>query len=620
MSSGGNGIALLDLLEPGWRIRLRAGALAGELEVEPEVRDAAARALGQASRARDPAELARRWPACVAVALAQVAAAGYRRRGGFWSDWHRACGAVRSRPAVDWGRAFLDALAELGLPAPHRDADTAVLVHMALPTSCLGEVLGRQAVSAACGPADPAVRALLRHGGAAAESLLGRCRTLVELLRTGADDASAEDVAGLRLPARIVDAARQVVSDLSETRPTLRLDPYGQGVLLADSGRGAAPEDVASTGEPLLLFDEDGAALSGALPPEAVWALHPEDRRLCADVPPRVLVAGGTPLGWRGWRLVLIGLDRVSWLALDGADARRHRVRGRSRPRLVTGPALPGVTTPAGLPVHPALPAVRLPEGEGRWRVEVRRANGGPVLARTEVSAADWESTRLWAAMGRPVLGELVVSATSLVAADAQAGFRRTVAVAEGLAVRYSPDIRLTHARGIEPVEVVLPSAPGLTMAPHAVALAPSVEHVEVRCVAGPVVRTLVLTPPRARTRVEPESGGGPAAAWHTFGPLPLDLAAFRRPVALRLDLPGIAYHPPLDVVAGNEVVQRLEPSQRGRYPLRRLLDTIAAHGDAELRVTIAGRTATVARLAAAATGADPWLPAPAARTPTPSP
>lgn len=617
LNRGANGIALLELLEPAWRLQLRAGALAGELDVEPEVREAAARALGEASRRHtSPRDLARRWPACVVVALAQVAAACYRR-GAFWPGWQRACGlSLSRRAATDWRRAFVDALAVLGLSWQHDDADTAVLVHLAVPTSCLGEVLRRQATNAALDRVDPAVAALVRHGGAAAASLLDRCRTLVGLFRTQGDEVSVEDMAGLRLPARIVDAARQVASDLREARVAVRLDPYGRGVLLAAEERGAMPEDVVDAADPLLVFDEDGAALFGALPTEAVWVLHPAGRQLRADVPPQVLVEGRAPLAWRGWRLVLIALDGVSWLALDGADARRRRVRGRARPRLVTGPAIPGVTTPGGLPVYTALPALRLPTGEGRWRVEVRRANGGPVLARVEAGAVEWEPERLWAAVGRPVLGELVVSATRLDEADTGAGLRRTLAVADGLAVRYSPELRLTHAEGIEPAEAVLSPVPGLTTAPPAVALAPAVVRVEVRCVAGSVVQTLVLTPPHCRTRLEPESGSGSAAtAWHTLGPLRLDLAEAERAGALRLDLPGIAYHPPLEVVARNEAVQRLEPSRPGRYPLRRLLDTVAAHGAVELRVTIGGRTATVARIAAPPPGADPWLSASATRT-----
>ncbi|HEX5406706.1 MAG TPA: hypothetical protein VFX16_30905, partial [Pseudonocardiaceae bacterium] len=304
LNRGANGIALLELLEPGWRLQLRAGALAGELDVEPEVREAAARALGEASRRQPPVDLARRWPACVVVALAQVAAACYQR-GAFWPGWQRACGlSVNRRAAGDWRRAFVDALAVLGLPRQHgdadTDADTAVLVHLAVPTICLAEVLRRQAVNAALDPVDPAVTAVLRHGGAAAASLLDRCRTLVELFRTQGDEVPVEDVAGLRLPARIVDAARQVAGDLREARVAMRLDPYGRGVLLAAEDRAAAPEDVVDAADPLLVFDEDGAALLGALPTDAVWVLHPEGRRLCADVPPQVLVEGRAPLAWPG--------------------------------------------------------------------------------------------------------------------------------------------------------------------------------------------------------------------------------------------------------------------------------------------------------------------------------
>ena len=52
------------------------------------------------------------------------------------------------------------------------------------------------------------------------------------------------------------------------------------------------------------------------------------------------------------------------------------------------------------------------------------------------------------------VLGELVVTVTALDTPQA-AGLRRTVAVAEGLAVSYSPALRLTDTAGLEPAEAV---------------------------------------------------------------------------------------------------------------------------------------------------------------------
>jgi hypothetical protein len=57
-----------------------------------------------------------------------------------------------------------------------------------------------------------------------------------------------------------------------------------------------------------------------------------------------------------------------------------------------------------------------------------------------------------------------------------------------------------------------------------------------------------------------------------------------------------------------NNVVQVLEPNRRGRYPLRRMADTVTAHGGASLRITVGGRTATIARITPPDGLADPWV------------
>src|SRR6202040_1463288 len=74
MSGPPMGSTLLDLLEPGWRRHLASGEPAGTLDVEPEMLDAAARALGDLSRSEPPTVLNRRWPACIVVAMAQITA------------------------------------------------------------------------------------------------------------------------------------------------------------------------------------------------------------------------------------------------------------------------------------------------------------------------------------------------------------------------------------------------------------------------------------------------------------------------------------------------------------------------------------------------------------------
>ena len=556
MSGPPAGSTLLDLLEHRWRRHLAAGEPAGTLDVEPEMLDAVALALGDLSRSEPPTVLNRRWPACIVVAVAQVTAR-YDKTGKVWPAWFRATRTrAANRSAADWAEAFLGSLATLGVPVPAGNPLETVLAHAAVT--------------------DPARTVAAAHPG----------------------------------PGR---------------RGTLRLDPFGRGVLTRDAdpdaGRGQdhagswtamSPAEVTEPADPLLAFDADGEQIAAMLPPEAVWLAYPQDRALRADRTPRVLVESRLPLAWNGWRLVQLDLAGVAWLALEPAGGnapRRHPVRGRSRPRLVTGVPVPGIHTPDGLPVFGTLPMVRLPSGEIRWQVEVRRSGSGPVLAAVEASGDRWEPERLWDRVPRPVLGELAVTVTPLGAPQAT-GLRRTVAVAEGLDVGYSPALRLTDARGLEPAEAVLSPAPGMTASPRAAMIPAEVTGVEAACVAGPVVLPLRVTPPHCRVRIEPEPGSGDApTAWHSLGPLPLRAADLIRGGALHLDLPGTAGDPPVDVVAAGGTVQVLMPSKRGRYPLRRMLDTVSAHGGAELRITVGARTAVVARISAPTAAGDPWLP-----------
>jgi hypothetical protein len=548
------GSMLLDLLEPGWRRHLASGEPGGTLEVEPEMLAAVVLTLGDLSRSEPPAVLSRRWPACIVVAVAQVTAC-YDRNGKVWPAWFRATRTrAARRSAADWAEAFLGSLATLGVPATAGDPLAAVLAHATVPA-----------------PSPPAP------------------------------------------------------SPPGFPRRPLRLDPFGRGVLARnpdpDAGPGpitagswiaVSPAEVTDPADPLLAFDADGEQLAGALPPESVWLAYPRDRALRADRTPRVLVESRLPLAWNGWRLVQLDLAGVAWLALEPADGnapRPHQVRGRSGPWLVPGVPVPGLHTRDGLPVSGTLPMVRLPSGELRWQIEVRRSGSGPVLATVEASGDRWEPERLWDLVPRPVLGELAVTVTA-VGVPQVTGLRRTVAVAEGLDVSYSPALRLPDARGLEPAEAVFSPAPGMTVSPRAAMIPAEVTGVEVACVAGPVVLPLRVTPPHCRVRVEPEPGSGDApTAWHSLGPLPLRAADLVRGGALHLDLPGTAHHPPVDVVAAGGTVQVLMPSKRGRYPLRRMLDTVSAHGGAELRITVRARTAVVARISAPAAAGDPWLP-----------
>jgi hypothetical protein len=63
-------------------------------------------------------------------------------------------------------------------------------------------------------------------------------------------------------------------------------------------------------------------------------------------------------------------------------------------------------------------------------------------------------------------------------------------------------------------------------------------------------------------------------------------------------------------MIAREQVVQVLQPTRQGRYPLRRMLDTVTSHREVSLRITAAGRTAIIAHVRGTADRADPWLPA----------
>ncbi len=554
MSGALTGGRLLDLLEPAWRRGLAAGGPAAALDVAPELPSAAAMALGGQSRALTVSGTAERWPACVVVALAHVTSAAVTSAAGalsFWPAWHRAAGLRASRhSASEWGSAFLAALGALGLPASGPAAEDAVLAHAVV-----------------------------------------------------AERESQDETEGY--------------CEISG----LRLDPFGGGVVRVDAASGQAraalPAEATGTGGRLLAFDTDGALVGRILPAETVWALHPATAELRSDVQLRTVLTSTLPLTWRGWRLVQLDLRGASWLALHdsgapdgGASARlggeRRMVRGRTKPVLRTGTPIPGVTTMADEPVFSGPPKVLLPPGQDSWRVEARRAGTGAVLASVTATGDAWHPDVLWRDVPRPLLGELTIIVTP--------GLRRSVVLAEGVGLTSYPAPRLTSQKGLEPAEAVISAPPGMTVFPPAVAYREGTVRREVTCVAGPVVQLFAVTPPHISLRVDPEPGsGGTATHWHHAGPLRLTSDDLWRGGALRIDLPGVALLPPVTVTARRpedgeeEQVQVLAPTGDGRYPLRRILDTAAAHGDVALTIDIAAVPVTIATVTGTSHGNDPW-------------
>lgn len=388
----------------------------------------------------------------------------------------------------------------------------------------------------------------------------------------------------------------------------LRLEPFGGGVLHVDAASGharpALPEEITETRGRLLAFDADGTLADRELPAEAVWVIYPATAELRSDIQPRTLVTSTLPLAWRGWRLVQLDLRGASWFAVH--DGERRVVRGRTKPVLRTGLPILGIATTAGRPVVASPPEVLLPPGQDKWRIEARRAESGAVLASVTTTGDAWRPDALWRNVPRPLLGELAVTVTP--------GLRRTVAIAEGLTVTSYPAPRLTSTAGLEPAEAVISVPPGMTASPSAVAYSEESVTREITCVAGPVAARLAVTPPHIRLRVDPEPGsGGTATPWHHAGPLRLTSDDLWRSGALRIDLPGVAAPPPVTIIVRNhgdtaeKPVQILDPTRDGRYPLRRILDTVTAHDDVELTIAIAGVPVTIATVTGVSPGNDPW-------------
>lgn len=490
--------ALLDLLERSWAGPLRQVSLVIEADPREEMIEAAAVALGQAYRRLDHRDLAVRWPACVAVSMAGVAA-HHAGDGAFWPHWWT---VSRHRgSASKWGAAFLDAVRAFGLRA------------------------------------DPDVkRSIMTH-------------------------------AGLGTTAEV---------------PRLRLDPFGQGIQRDDT---PMPNPDAGIADTLLVFAEDGRHLPGDLPPGAVWVAYPDARELIADVPLRVIAESFLPLGWDGWRLAQISLEDASWLALT--DGPRRLVRGRARPRLLMDDLIPGVAAPDGSAVLAAPPALRLPEGA--WVVTVGRATG-------DESAAPADPTDLWARLPRPLLGTFTVTVRD---ADGR-GTQESVTVAEGLRVFYDPPVRVFDDKGLVPSDALFGTEPGLTVTPQALTFRPEETMRQVTCVAAGRSLTFAVTPPHMRVLTGHD--------WRT-APLHLTRASLADLESLRIEIPGARERLPVEVLADGAIVQELTPHARGDYLLRRVLDTVAAHGHATLVVRWDGRVIPLAMIRPAPrTSPDPWL------------
>jgi hypothetical protein len=266
----------LDRWDAEWRALLRGVSLVAEIDVAPEESRAALDKLGTAywrdgTSAERKERLLTKWPACLVVGMAGVAATDYQK-GSYYEYLWEAAGYVGSYPDQRlWGQAFLNALDSLRLPrfpTTRRTFVGPILMHCGIPTYCLKDLLrllidhvrydpGLDADSfvnwAAASQGrmstlDKPVQDLILDGGEYAYHVIDRLLNLLDRMRD-----PTLDQFGVGLPERIITEASRLTSagllgQLPGSRrparaavgqPRLALDPFGEGsrILLPHSER-----------------------------------------------------------------------------------------------------------------------------------------------------------------------------------------------------------------------------------------------------------------------------------------------------------------------------------------------------------------------------------------------
>ncbi len=281
---------LLRLREEAWQPKLRGASLVAEVaeaDLSPERTDQVAEVLGRLyGKLEDPRTGGQgfllRWPACLTAAMAGVAATRYHE-GTYWSALWDVTGVLGGpQDQAIWGRAFNEAVDQLGMAAfpdlPLRYVGP-VLMHAGIPTYCLGDyfrlLLARRRLDPgmdaesflawATAPGrtqrlsglDVPARRFLTDGGDYALDVADRSLDLLDRL---ADPDP--DLDGVRLPARIIEAAREEAAGQglertavrsterkargAASRPRIGLDPYGAGVQVILPAVGDAPDGIAT--------------------------------------------------------------------------------------------------------------------------------------------------------------------------------------------------------------------------------------------------------------------------------------------------------------------------------------------------------------------------------------
>lgn len=394
----------------------------------------------------------------------------------------------------------------------------------------------------------------------------------VAIWRVTADGAS-ETVQSRAMWAGTAEAAPETTYPLP--RPV-------RGVLVSLAGRDLTAElQVVDPADPILFFTDDGRQVHGALslPRGRLWILHPADRELVVSGEAGEVAEPPVPFGWEGWRLRLVSLDNAHAVSLDGGRA--HSVHGQAQPRLLLDEPVRGVTTPYGSPVYDQPPSLVLPGEHGAsisWHVDIRPSVGAASsLVSLEVEGPS--ELDLGRHLPHPLLGAFDVT----VRGPLGRGMRRTIFVAERLAVTYRPEVRPLGPDGLRPGTAALTAAMGAMVLPQQLRFASRERARMIEYQTAAETEPLVVRPPHTSV-ICPGAG---VTTW-TAAPLHLTAEAFADSGRLLVRLPDSTEAPDLEVWVGGHLVQVIPASgQRSPglagYELARGCDTIAEHGRAEL-------------------------------------
>lgn len=347
---------------------------------------------------------------------------------------------------------------------------------------------------------------------------------------------------------------------------------------------------------PMLVFTLDGRFVPARLsvPDAPIWVLYPADAGLASNGELAVVIAGLEVPGWTGWKLSQIEIDRGAVLSLTGHPGAERRCRAHSSPEIVCDEALPGITTAYGSAVYGQVPVIRLPSRDGTavdWTIAIRSVKDGTLLV-TRRYHFDGEAYvgDIWNEIPRPALGAFDVTVRGPLGTD----MRRRIMLAEGLEVIYEPELRVFTDSGLSEVDVLLAVDAESTISRQVLGI-PSDRHFEtVYLATGSRQETLVITPPG----MEVLAPGRSVWQWRTAGLDTENLIADTGQLMVRI--PGASTSPPLEVHAGRERVQIVDPGhdQRPdvtRYELNRIADTVGVYPQVDLVVPVGARSVKVA-------------------------